>query len=235
MKKKIVITGGSGRFAQTLKKYKNKYQLFYPTKQELNILKIKSIKIYLKKIKPNYLIHMAGMSRPMVSHESQIVKSIDLNIIGTANITKICSELNIKLIYFSTSYVYPGSRGNYKEKDPVKPFNNYAWSKLGGECSVQMYKNSLILRICMTEFPFVHNNALCDVYNSFIFHHEVVSILFKILNKKGILNIGGKRQTIYDFAKKSKPNIKKIYLKKIKNVKMPNDSSINIGKLKKYL
>lgn len=234
-KKKIVITGGNGRFAQSLKKHKNKYQLFYPTKQELNILKIKSIKNYLNKVKPSYLIHMAGMSRPMDSHDSQIVKSINLNIIGTANITQICSELNIKLIYFSTNYVYPGSEGNYKEGDPVKPFNNYAWSKLGGECSVQMYKNSLILRICMTEFPFVHQAALSDVYNSFLFHHEVASILFKILNKKGILNVGGKKQTIYDFAKESNPNVKKIYLKKIKNVKMPKDSSINIGKLRKLI
>ena len=51
IKKKIVITGGNGRFAQSLKKHKNKYQLFYPTKQELNILKIKSIKNYLNKAK----------------------------------------------------------------------------------------------------------------------------------------------------------------------------------------
>ena len=36
-------------------------------------------------------------------------------------------------------------KGNYSEEDPVKPWNNYGWSKLGGECAVQMYKNSLIL------------------------------------------------------------------------------------------
>ena len=86
-------------------------------------------------------------------------KSIDLNIIGTANITKVCSDLNIKLIYFSTSYVYPGTKGNYSELDNLNPINNYAWSKLGGECAVQMYKNSLILRITMTEKPFLHKKA----------------------------------------------------------------------------
>ena len=32
------------------------------------------------------------------------------------------------------------TKGNYKESDPVKPFNNYGFSKLGGECAVQMYK-----------------------------------------------------------------------------------------------
>ena len=44
----------------------------------------------------------------------KIENSIDLNIIGTANVTKVCKEFNIKLIYFSTNYVYPGTKGNYK-------------------------------------------------------------------------------------------------------------------------
>ena len=150
-KDRIVITGGTGRFAQELKKIKCRYKLFFPKKNELNILKIKSILNYLKLKKPKYLIHLAGLSRPMIMHEKLIKKSIDLNIIGTANITKICSDLNIKLIYFSTSYVYPGIRGNYKESDSLLPKNNYSWSKLGGESAVHMYKNSLILRVCMTE------------------------------------------------------------------------------------
>ena len=51
---------------------------------------------------------MAGLSRPMNVHEKNI-KSINLNIIGK-NITKICSDNNIKLIYFSTNYVYPGMK-----------------------------------------------------------------------------------------------------------------------------
>ena len=53
-------------------------------------------------------------------HEKNISKSIDLNIIGTANITKVCEKNQIKLIYFSTGYVYEGKKGNYSETDPVK-------------------------------------------------------------------------------------------------------------------
>ena len=233
--KKIVMTGGSGRFAQIFKKIKNKEKFYYPSKKVLNIKNLDSIERYIKKIKPDYIIHCAALSRPMDIHDKNIEESISTNIIGTSNIVKVCSKKKIKLIYFSTNYVYPGTKGNYSENDPVLPINNYALSKMGGECAVQMYKNSLILRICMTEFPFVHQAALSDVYNSFLFHHEVASILFKILNKKGILNVGGKKQTIYDFAKESNPNVKKIYLKKIKNVKMPKDSSINIGKLRKLI
>ena len=72
---RIVITGGTGRFAQELKKIKSKYQLFFPKKNELNILKVNSITSFLKSKKPKYLIHLAGLSRPMEIHEKFIKKS----------------------------------------------------------------------------------------------------------------------------------------------------------------
>ena len=235
MKKNIIITGGSGRFGVYLKKVRSSYKLFFPNKKELNILKPKSIESYLKAKKANIVIHLAGLSRPMDVHNREIEKSIDLNIIGTANVTKICSKKNVKLIYFSTNYVYPGTKGNYTETDPLLPVNNYAWSKLGGEASVQLYDNSLILRVCMTEKPFVHDKAFANVKTSFMYHEDVSKILFRLLNKKGILNLGGKTKFIFDFAKKDKKNIKKIYLKRKNNLGMPFNSSLNINKLKKIL
>ena len=192
MKKKIVVTGGTGRFGEILKKYKTKHNLFFPTKNQLNILNIVKIKKYLKKVKPDILIHLAGLSRPMKIHDTNIQKSINLNIIGTANITNVCYQNKIKLIYFSTNYVYPGLTGGYKENDPLLPVNNYAWSKLGGETSVKLYKNSLILRVSMTEKPFVHKKAFVNVKTNFMYHDDVVPILFKLLNKTGIINLGGK-------------------------------------------
>ena len=233
--KKIIMTGGSGRFAKVFKKINQKEKIFYPSKKNLDINNINSVRRYIKKIKPDYLIHCAALSRPMNIHEKNIKKSIDLNIIGTANITKVCEENNIKLIYFSTNYVYPGDKGNYRETDPVLPVNSYAWSKLGGEASVQLYKNSLILRVCMTERPFVHKAAFANVKTSFAFHDEIVSFLFKIINKRGIVNIGGKSQFIYNFAKRENKKVKKTFLKKKSKIGMPFDSSINISKLKKFL
>jgi len=235
MKKNIVVTGGSGRFGNYLKNLKTKYKIFFPTKKELDILNIQKVKKYLISKKPIILIHLAGLSRPMNIHEKNIERSIDLNIIGTANITKICASQNIKLIYFSTNYVYPGKKGNYRETDPLLPVNNYAWSKLGGEASVQLYKNSLILRVCMTEKPFVHKKAFANVKTSFIYHEEVAKILLKLLNKKGIINVGGKNQTIFNFAKKDNHKIKKIYLKRNSESIMPFDSSMSLSKLKKNI
>ena len=229
--KNIVVTGGSGRFGEVLKRFNIKHNIFFPTKKELNILDSKTIKRYLQKVKPDYLIHLAGLSRPMNIHEKDIKKSIDLNIIGTANVTKAREEKKIKLIYFSTNYVYPGLKGNYKENDSLLPINNYAWSKLGGEASVQLYKNSLILRLCMTEKPFIHNKAYANVKSNFLFQEDAAQLILKILNKRGIINVGGPSQTIYNFAKKNKKKLKKIYSKG----EFPKRTDMSLSKLKKLI
>ena len=178
---------------------------------------------------------MAGLSRPMSIHENDIYKSINLNIIGTANVVLACKKLKIKLVYISTNFVYPGVKGNFKETDPIKPFNNYGWSKLGGEASVQMYKNSLILRTCMTEEPFVHKKAFSDVITNFEYHKKIGKILFKLIEEKGIINLGGKSQSVYKFAKEKNFNVKKELAKKIFGKNYPLRQDMSIKKLNKIL
>ena len=209
MIKKIVVTGGDGRFAKELSKIKTKYKFTFRNKRQLNILSISSINKNLKKYKPDCIIHLAGLSRPMSIHDNNINKSIDLNIIGTSNLVKACNQYKKKLIFFSTNYVYPGKKGNYREVDPLLPWNNYGWSKLGAESAVHMYKNSLIIRACMTEKPFTHKYAFTDVKTNFIFHEQFAKIFIKLINRKGVINIGGKTQSIYSFAKDSNKKIKK--------------------------
>ena len=230
MKKLILVTGGKGRFAKILKESNKYLDLYFASKKECNILKLNSLEKIIKKIKPKIILHCAGLSRPMNIHEKNISKSIDLNIIGTANLVKISKKNNIKLIYFSTGYVYEGAKGNYSEESPVKPINNYALSKLGGECAVQMYKNSLILRITMTEKPFAHKKAFFNLKTNFMFHEDLAKILPQIINQKGIINIGGKSQSVYSFAKLSNKNVKKIMATK-KN-KLPLNQTMNLSKIK---
>lgn len=233
-KKKIVVTGGNGRFGSILRTKVNKNFIF-PNKKKLNILNLSKIINYLKITKPKYLIHLAGLSRPMSIHEKNISLSIKLNIIGASNITIACEKLGIKLIYFSTSYVYPGIKGNYKESSPLLPLNNYAWSKLGGECAVHMYKNSLIIRASMTEKPFLHKYAFTNMISNFIFHEDFVKIFLKIIDQRGIINIGGPISSIYNFAKRYNPNIKKKVIKNMHKLKVPLNSSMSLKKLKSLL
>ena len=232
MKDKIIVTGGDGRFAKILKEKNNTLNLKFLNKKQLNILNLKSIENNIIKYRPKIILHTAGLSRPMKQHEKNISESIDLNIIGTANLVKICKKYAIKIIYFSTNYVYECTKGNYKESDGLKPINNYGLSKMGGESSVLMYKNSLILRIQMTEKPFAYKKAFTNVYSNYMFHEDMVNVLPKLINHYGIINVGGKSRSTYQFAK--------LYNKKTvksKNVdkKIPSNQTMNLKKLRKIL
>ena len=229
--KKILVTGGEGRFAKELKKIKTQYKFIYRSKSQLNILSINSISKNIKKFKPNIVLHLAGLSRPMSIHDNNLNTSIDSNIIGTSNVVKACNNFKIKLIFFSTNYVYQGTRGNYKEEDTILPWNNYGWSKLGAECAVQMYKNSLIIRACMTEKPFIHKFAFNNVKSNFIFHEDFAKIFIKLVKKKGVINVGGITQTIFNFAKKNNKGI----MKKRSKGELPRNMHMSLNKLNKFL
>jgi dTDP-4-dehydrorhamnose reductase len=96
-----------------------------------------------------------------------------------------------------------------------------------------MYENSLILRITMTAKPFAYKKAFSDLKSNFMFHEDLVKILPKVINKKGILNIGGKSQSVYSFAKKYN---KKIIKTKTNNKNtLPLNQTMNLNKLKKII
>ena len=106
----------------------------------------------------------------MQKHEIHPEISIQTNIIGTSLLAMEYHIRSIKLVYISTDYIYPGLAGNYKEDSPLSPYsiNNdgiskYGWSKLGGECAVQILTDSLIIRACICDYPFPHKAALIDV------------------------------------------------------------------------
>jgi len=197
----------------------------------MNINRKKSIDVSIKSFKPDYFIHAAAITRPMKQHVDNPELSIETNIIGTSNVALACMKHNIKLIYISTDYVYPGECGPYGETDGLRPINNYAWSKLGGECAVQLCENSLILRMCMTERPFVHEKALVDSKKSLLYIDEAAKITLKLLDETGIINVGGPPTNSYDFARVDNPNIGKIYRKDISE-KMAADSTMDVTKLK---
>ena len=233
--KKIIFTGGSGKFGTVFKKINfDKTNIYYPSSSTFDVTNFKKMEKFVKKIKPKFIIHTAAISKPMEVHEKKIEKSVSTNIIGTSNIVNLCHKYKIKLIYFSTNYVYPSKKGNYKESHPLLPFNNYAWSKLGGECAVQMLKNSLILRICMTEKPFLYKYAYTNLKTNFMFHEDLAKILCKLINKKGIINIGGPVQSVYNFAKKNNRKIKKKLMKTTRK-SLPLNSTMNIRKFRKIL
>ena len=85
----------------------------------------------------------------------------------------------------------------------------------------------------MTEKPFLHTKAFDNLISNYMFHEDLVKILPKIINQKGILNIGGKTQSVYDFAKSKNLKVKKIKAKKTDKFPLKQDMSLN--KLRKIL
>ena len=129
---------------------------------------------YIRDHEFSHIIHCAALAR-MTQCEKEPDVACHTNIIGTSHLVNAVlkkekeSQTPIRFVYISTDGVYDGVDGNFHERGPTLPYNKYGWSKLGGECAVQMYKNSLILRVSMTEKPFVHKSAFVNMISNFIF------------------------------------------------------------------
>ena len=84
----------------------------------------------------------------------------------------------------------------------------------------------------MTERPFVHEKALVDSKKSLMYIDEAAGVCLKLLDKTGIINIGGEPTNPYEFAKHERPDVKKIYRKDILDVYVAEDTTMNLSKLR---
>lgn len=230
---KILITGGSGLLGQELLKIDS--EIISPTHTEFDITNIDNIihdtQFYYR---PNIIIHCAALlnDKEISKHPE---KAIETNIIGTANIAMTCIKLGIRLIYLSTDYVYQGNKGNYNEKDELLPFNFYAWTKLGGECSVQGVKNHLIIRTSFGPSKFPYKFAFEDAWRSKSYVDEIAKEIYlaALSPLNGIINIGGEELTVYDYAKQRNPDIKPIKSTDA-GFNVPWDTSLDLTKWNNY-
>ena len=187
------------------------------------------IKLKLKSLDPDIIIHAAAITNSCDIDIDPIL-AIKTNIIGTALLSEYCFENNKRLIYISTDYVYPGASGNYKETDPILPDNNYAWTKLGGECSVRLVPNHLIIRTSFGANKFPYTNAWTNQIVSKDYVDVIAPMILKATksNVIGILNIGTNSKTIFEYA--SRRN-KVVPVEKTANYNF----SLNINKYEKLL
>jgi len=197
---RIVFTGGGGLLGSEFRNIRP--DIDYPSSKEFNVTNFDQMREYVRADGCDLIIHAgAFISPPLI--EKDPLKAIEVNIIGTSNVVKLCMEIDARLIYISTDYVFKGDKGNYKEDDPVYPVNKYAWSKLGGECAVRMYDKSLIIRTSFGPNIFPYDKAFVDQWTS----RESVSVIAKKISKlidediTGVIHIGGKRKTAFEYAK----------------------------------
>jgi len=144
MKNRVVIfTGGSGLLGSEFKKIAP--DLLYPPQEEFDATNYPQMEAFVEKHGCDQIIHAAAFTSPPLIDKDPL-KAIEVNIVGTANVVKLCIKHGARLMYICTDYVFQGDKGGYSENDPVHPVNKYAWSKLGGECAARMYDKALIVR-----------------------------------------------------------------------------------------
>jgi len=232
---RVLVTGGNGLLATELKKLNDQNVAFkFVPKNDLDITDNIALQSHIKLNIPDIVLHTAALTAPMKQHTISPEISIQTNIIATANLALTCIQYNIKLIYISTDYVYPGTKGPYKETDPLLPINDYAWSKLGGECSVRAVPKHLIIRSAHYPRPFRHDQAFFDFQKSSIYVDEAAPIIIQLIknNEEGIINLGSSNyKTVYEFAKASKPNIKSVS-RKTATEYIPCDIRMDLTKIK---
>ncbi|MCK5175606.1 MAG: sugar nucleotide-binding protein [Planctomycetes bacterium] len=196
----IIFTGGSGLLGSGFRKLEP--DIDYPSSKGFNVTDYGQMREYVGEKDCDLIVHAAAFTSPPLI-EKDPARALDTNIIGTSNVVKLCIELGARLIYISSDYVFRGDKGDYSETEAVYPVNRYAWSKLGGECAVQMYDNSLIVRTTFGPDVFPYEKAFVDQWTS----REGVSAIAKKIARlidteiTGTIHVGGARKTVFEYAK----------------------------------
>jgi dTDP-4-dehydrorhamnose reductase len=224
------LTGGNGLLGTTFKKLRP--DIIYTDIEDFDITDYRQMKSWFEPDGFDLMIHCAAFTSPPLIDKDPI-KAIEANIIGTANVVKLCKEHSARLIYVCTDYVFKGDKGNYKEDDPVYPVNKYAWSKLGGECAVRLYDKSLIIRTTFGPNVFPYEKAFVDQWTSRESVSAIAMKISKLIDKDitGVLHVGGSRKTVFEFAKSldETKDIKELSINDV-NFVVPVDTSLNCDK-----
>ena len=208
MKKKILITGGTGFLSQNIFLYCKEnfdlYLTFFNTKPNIiydkyykvNLVKYEHIKNIIDTIKPDYILNTAGLTN-VNDCEKKIIQAFEKNVKIVQNLSSICKEYKIKLIHISTDHLFNGKNCFYSETDKPKPLNVYAKTKFLAENIIkQRLKNYIIIRsnffgwdkkgsnkFFSWIFENLQNKNYIRLYSDVFFSPVSTSFLLKIIKK----------------------------------------------------
>ena len=220
-----LVLGGTGLLGKALKAID--HELICLGSKDCDITDPSNIYRSLTKYNPDLIILCAASL-----NDSEKLNLIHVNICGSANVSSQCSYHNKRLVYISTDYVYESTLGNYKEFDALLPFNDYAWSKLGGECSVRLVPNHLIIRTSFGSSEFPYEVAYNNKWTSKDYVDIIAPMILQASQSdlQGVINIGTEKKTIFDYA--SQRN--QVKGNPLTDNSSPRDSSLNLTKWKAF-
>lgn len=105
----------------------------------LDITNKEAVMNTIKSVKPDVVVHCAAWTAvDLAEDEDKQAKVKAINVDGTQNIADACKEVDAKMVYISTDYVFDGQGTEPWQPDckDYKPLNVYGETKLGGELAV---------------------------------------------------------------------------------------------------
>ena len=147
---KIFITGGRGMVGNFLTRafIERGDDVYSPSREELDITDRRKTIESIKNFKPDILVHCAAFT-DVDGCEINKNRAYLTNAIGTQYVAEGCAEVNCKMVYFSTDFVFDGKKDSpYSEMDTPNPLSIYGETKLLGEYYVSHFlRKFLILRV----------------------------------------------------------------------------------------
>ena len=135
---------------------------------QLDITDKSAVEKVLSEMKPDAVIHCAAWTAvDAAEDEENRPKVYAVNVVGTRNIAEVCRQLDCKMIYISTDYVFDGQGAEPWAADckDYAPLNYYGKTKLEGEQAVAaLLKKFFIVRIAWV-FGVNGNNFIKTMIN----------------------------------------------------------------------
>jgi len=147
---RILVTGANGQLGQEFKNNvsNSNHEFFFTDLNELDITKKKEILDYVTIYKIQLIINCAAYTNVNKS-ETHKNLAIKVNSDAVKNLIEVCEEKKLKMIHFSTDYVYNSNNMTpIREDSNINPVNYYGISKREGEKIIEKSSsNSIIIRI----------------------------------------------------------------------------------------
>ena len=148
--KRILVTGANGQLGSAIVSVFKQHNIDVvgADRTFMDITNQSQVFEVVKQVNPNVIIHCAAYTAVDKAEEDKL-NCYKVNVDGTRNLTLIAKELNIDFIYFSTDYVFDGSKAEPYEVDDIpNPINYYGLTKyLGEEIVKSILTNFYIFRI----------------------------------------------------------------------------------------
>lgn len=136
---KVLVTGAKGQLGYDVirKLEENNIEYLGADRYNMDLFNEKQVKDVITEYKPDVIIHCAAYTAVDRAEDEKDI-CYKTNVLGTRYISEACKEVDAKMVYISTDYVFDGEGTDpFEVTDRPAPINYYGQSKYEGELEVQ--------------------------------------------------------------------------------------------------